>query len=149
MLMNMNDEVNPITLTRRANASNFGEYKGMNENHVLFRLMLAVKVPRVARTRVYELPQILFCAVVAMLSGAMTFTEMELVTRTRRKWIEKWIALPGIPSHDTFNRVLQLIPLLVPKGHRLSPRSPCGNHPCPKPPQRHLPIQIPERTLRP
>ena len=34
---------------------------------------------------------------------------MELVTRTRRKWIEKWIALPGIPSHDTFNRVLQLI----------------------------------------
>lgn len=81
----------------------------MNENHVLFRLMLAVKEPRVARTRVYELPQILFCAVVAMLSGATTFTEMELVTRTRRKWIEKWIALPGIPSHDTFNRVLQLI----------------------------------------
>ena len=71
--------------------------------------MLAVKEPRVARTRVYELPQILFCAVVAMLSGATTFTEMELVTRTRRKWIEKWIALPGIPSHDTFNRVLQLI----------------------------------------
>ena len=124
MLMNMNDEVNPITLTHRANASNFGNYKGMNENHVLFRLMLAVKEPRVARTRVYELPQILFCAVVAMLSGAMTFTEMELVTRTRRKWIEKWIALPGIPSHETFNRVLQLIPLLVPKGHRLSPRSP-------------------------
>ena len=71
--------------------------------------MLAVKEPRVARTRVYELPQILFCTVVAMLSGATTFTEMELVTRTRRKWIEKWIALPGIPSHDTFNRVLQLI----------------------------------------
>ncbi|MEG2465770.1 MAG: ISAs1 family transposase [Kiritimatiellia bacterium] len=81
----------------------------MNENHVLFRLMLAVKEPRVARTRVYELPQILFCTVAAMLSGATTFNEMEFFVRMRRKWIERWIALPGIPSHDTFNRILQLI----------------------------------------
>ena len=81
----------------------------MNENHVLFRLMLAVKEPRVARTRVYELVHILFCVVAAMLSGATTFTEMALFARTRRAWIEKWIKLPDIPSHDTFNRVLQLI----------------------------------------
>ena len=42
----------------------------MDEKHVLFRLMLAIKEPRVARIRVYELPQILFCTVVAMRSGA-------------------------------------------------------------------------------
>lgn len=81
----------------------------MDENHVLFRLMLAVKEPRVKRTRVYELPQILFCVLTAMLSGATTFEEMELFTRMRREWIEKWVPLPGVPSYDTFNRVLQLI----------------------------------------
>lgn len=51
---------------------------------------------------------ILFIAVCAVICGADGFTEMEEFGLAKEAWLRQFLELPnGIPSHDTFNRVLQ------------------------------------------
>jgi hypothetical protein len=46
----------------------------------------------------------------AILCGANDFNEIEDFGNSKKRWFKKYLELPkGIPSHDTFNRVLSAI----------------------------------------
>lgn len=63
--------------------------------------------PRVERTRWHRLDDILVISLCAVICGADGFEEIERFGRAREDWLRRFLALPkGIPSHDTFNRVL-------------------------------------------
>ena len=63
--------------------------------------------PRVERTKLHLLMDILVMAICAVICGADTWVEMEAYGRAKEKWLRQFLPLPnGIPSHDTFARVL-------------------------------------------
>jgi predicted transposase YbfD/YdcC len=63
--------------------------------------------PRVDRTKWHRLDDILVITLCAVLCGADSFEEIERFGKARQDWLKRFLALPkGIPSHDTFNRVL-------------------------------------------
>ena len=63
--------------------------------------------PRVERTREHLLEEILLMAIAAVLSGAGSWNEIEDYGNAKRPWFNGFLKLPGgIPSHDTFNRVI-------------------------------------------
>jgi hypothetical protein len=63
--------------------------------------------PRVNRTRKHRLDDILAVTLCAVICGADSFEEIERFGQAREEWLRRFLALPhGIPSHDTFNRVL-------------------------------------------
>jgi hypothetical protein len=63
--------------------------------------------PRVERTREHLLEEILLMAIAAVLSGAGSWNEIEDYGNAKRPWFKGFLKLPGgIPSHDTFNRVI-------------------------------------------
>jgi predicted transposase YbfD/YdcC len=62
--------------------------------------------PRVERTRVHQLLDIIAIALLAVLAGADGWVAIETYGNAKRPWLETFLALPnGIPSHDTFARV--------------------------------------------
>lgn len=53
------------------------------------------------------LVEILVMAVCGAICGANTFTEIAVIANAKKEWLQTFLTLPaGIPSHDTFNRVL-------------------------------------------
>jgi predicted transposase YbfD/YdcC len=63
--------------------------------------------PRVERTRVHNLLDILTIAICAILAGADGPTSIETFGKAKEEWLGSILPLPnGIPSHDTFSRVL-------------------------------------------
>jgi len=75
----------------------------------LIVLMDQVDDPREPNIR-HKLGDILVIAVLAVICGANSAVEIELFGRSKRSWLRTFIDLPGgIPSHDTFNRLLALI----------------------------------------
>jgi len=63
--------------------------------------------PRVDRTKLHLLLDILVMAICAVICGADSWVEMEAYGRAKEKWLRQFLALPnGIPSHDTFARVI-------------------------------------------
>ena len=66
--------------------------------------------PRVDRTKWHRLDDILVITLCAVICGADSFEEIERFGKARRDWLKQFLALPkGIPSHDTFNRVLSAL----------------------------------------
>ena len=66
--------------------------------------------PRVERTREHLLEEILLMAIAAVLSGAGSWNEIEDYGKAKRPWFKGFLKLPGgIPSHDTFNRVISAL----------------------------------------
>src|SRR5262249_16040779 len=62
--------------------------------------------PRIERSKKYRLIDILVIALCTLLSGGEGFQDMELFGKSKRAWLQTFLALPhGIPSHDTFVRV--------------------------------------------
>src|SRR5215213_1374826 len=58
----------------------------------------------------HRLTDILVIAVCAVAAGAESWEDIELYGRSKRAWLETFLALPsGIPSHDTFRRVFMLL----------------------------------------
>jgi predicted transposase YbfD/YdcC len=58
----------------------------------------------------HKLLDILVIAVCAVLAQAESFEDIALYGRCKRDWLQRFLALPGgIPSHDTFRRVLMLV----------------------------------------
>jgi predicted transposase YbfD/YdcC len=58
----------------------------------------------------HVLVEILVMAVCGAICGANTFTEIAVIATEKKEWFQKFLTLPaGIPSHDTFNRVLARI----------------------------------------
>ena len=62
--------------------------------------------PRLARTRLHPLRDILGIALCAVICGADTWVEIEQYGLAKQEWLAQWLCLAnGIPSHDTFARV--------------------------------------------
>jgi predicted transposase YbfD/YdcC len=69
-----------------------------------------IEDPRCAWKVEHRLLDILVIAVCAVLGEAESFEDIALYGRCKREWLEGFLALPnGIPSHDTFRRVLMLV----------------------------------------
>jgi hypothetical protein len=80
----------------------------MNErNKSLLELLAELPDPRLERTRLHKLVDIRFIAVCAVISGADTYEEIADYGESKKAWLKQYLELNnGIPSHDTFNRVL-------------------------------------------
>ena len=62
--------------------------------------------PRVERTKLHSLKDIIGITICAVLSGCDDWEEIELYGRGKESWLREFLLLPNsIPSHDTFNRV--------------------------------------------
>ncbi len=62
--------------------------------------------PRVDRTKLHPLTDILVLAVLAVICGADSFVAIALFGQLNEAWLRSFLALPhGIPSHDTLGRV--------------------------------------------
>lgn len=76
---------------------------------LLFRLR-SVPEPRGERGLRHDLVEVLFIALVAMVSGADDAEAMEEFGEANETWFQQFMALPhGIPSQDTFLRVFALL----------------------------------------
>lgn len=76
----------------------------------LLRLFDQVEDPRVERSRLYLLTDILVITLCAVLCGADTWTEVALYGRAKRDRLGIFLEPPhGIPSHDPFGRVFALM----------------------------------------
>lgn len=76
----------------------------------LFDHFATLADPRIARHRWHKLSDILVIAVCAVLCGAESYPAIEDFGQEREEWLRQFLELPeGIPSHDTFNRVLRLL----------------------------------------
>lgn len=63
--------------------------------------------PRANRSKKHALGDILGVTLCAVVCGADSFEEIERFGDAREEWLTRYFELPnGIPSHDTFNRVL-------------------------------------------
>jgi hypothetical protein len=81
-----------------------------NPSPVLQAHFADLEDPRVERTRLHNLLDIVFIALCAVVSGANDFVGMAKFGRSKQDWLRKFLELPGgIPSHDTFNRVLSAL----------------------------------------
>jgi predicted transposase YbfD/YdcC len=70
----------------------------------------AIEDPRCGWKVEHRLIDILVIAVCAVLGEAESFDDIALYGRCKRAWLEGFLELPnGIPSHDTFRRVLMLV----------------------------------------
>jgi predicted transposase YbfD/YdcC len=69
----------------------------------------------------YPLAEILFVALVAVICGSASYSDFETFGNTQIKWLKKFFPFKnGIPSHDTYRRVFQLLdPKSLEKAYRL------------------------------
>lgn len=70
----------------------------------------ALEDPRCAGKVEHRLLDIVVIAVCAVIACAESFEDMALYGRSKLSWLQQFLELPnGIPSHDTFRRVLLLL----------------------------------------
>jgi predicted transposase YbfD/YdcC len=84
----------------------------MSQQHFagFFSHFVDLPEPRVDRTRLHKLMDVVFIAVCALLSGANDFVGMEKFGKAKKDWLKKYVELAnGVPSHDTFGRIIQAI----------------------------------------
>jgi predicted transposase YbfD/YdcC len=69
-----------------------------------------IQDPRIDRTKLHKLIDIMIIAVCAVICGAESWPDIEQFGNDKREWLGSLLELPnGIPSHDTFRRVFSLI----------------------------------------
>src|SRR5574337_148625 len=65
-----------------------------------------IEDPRVDRTKLHSLIDIIVIAICAVVCGAEDWADVEAFGKAKENWLKKYLELPnGIPSHDTFGRV--------------------------------------------
>jgi predicted transposase YbfD/YdcC len=70
----------------------------------------ALDDPRIDRTRLHDLLDIVVIALCAVLCGADGWEDIAKYGRSKQDWLRTFLRLPhGIPSHDTFRRVFCLL----------------------------------------
>ena len=78
--------------------------------HELLECLSDVGDPRAVPRIEHRLIDVLAIAVCAVRAGAESFEDIALYGRSKQAWLERFLDLPsGVPSHDTFRRVLMLI----------------------------------------
>lgn len=66
--------------------------------------------PRIDRTKLHQLLDIIIIAICAVICGADTWVAVEEFGNAKIGWFRTFLELPnGIPSHDTFGRVFALL----------------------------------------
>src|SRR3954464_4817049 len=76
----------------------------------LIKELASIEDPRCEWKVEHHLLDILVIAVCAVLGEAESFEDIALYGRCKEAWLRGFLALPnGIPSHDTFRRVLTLV----------------------------------------
>ena len=66
--------------------------------------------PRIDRQKKHQLIDIIIITICAILSGADSWVEIQAVGQAKKSWFKTFLKLPnGIPSHDTFARVFQIL----------------------------------------
>ncbi|GHT20276.1 hypothetical protein AGMMS4957_06660 [Bacteroidia bacterium] len=61
--------------------------------------------PRVDRSKVHLMGDIIFITIAAVICGAETWNDIEDYGKAKESWLRHYLKLPnGIPNHDTFNR---------------------------------------------
>jgi hypothetical protein len=69
-----------------------------------------VEDPRLDRTKLHRLRDILIIAICGVIGGADGWVGIEECGKAKQAWLTELLDLPnGIPSHDTFGRVFALI----------------------------------------
>lgn len=69
-----------------------------------------MKDPRQQYKVKHLLDEVLFITVLAVIAGADDFNEIAEYATQKQRWLKTFLKLPGgIPSHDTFNRILCMI----------------------------------------
>lgn len=72
----------------------------------LVEILDALEDPRVDRTKLHPLTDILVLSVLAVICGADSFVAIALFGQLNEAWLRTFLELPhGIPSHDTLGRV--------------------------------------------
>lgn len=70
----------------------------------------SVRDPRVERTRLHGLVDVLVIALLAVINGSTAWADMELFAHGRLPWLRTFLSLKnGVPSEDTFRRVFEAI----------------------------------------
>jgi predicted transposase YbfD/YdcC len=78
--------------------------------NTLIEHFAAIEDPRQPGKVEHRLIDILVIAVCAVIAGAESYEDIALYGRSKRAWLGRFLTLPnGIPSHDTFRRVLMLL----------------------------------------
>ena len=74
--------------------------------------------PRIDRSRLHDLLDIVAIAICAVVAGAESWDDIEDFGNAKHDWLKTFLDLPnGIPSHDTFRRLFErLDPERVPAG---------------------------------
>ena len=76
----------------------------------LGKLLNSLPDPRVQGRTVYNLSEILFLVISAVLSGAENWEEIQDFGEQKLEWLRQYLPFKqGTPSHDTLNRVMSLI----------------------------------------
>lgn len=66
--------------------------------------------PRIHRSRLHDLMDILVIAICAVICGAEGWQDIAKYALSKEEWLRTFLALPnGIPSHDTFRRVFCIL----------------------------------------
>jgi predicted transposase YbfD/YdcC len=81
-----------------------------HKSSLLIEHLSEVEDPRINRTKLHKLLDILVIAICAVIAGADDWVEVEMYGRAKEDWLRAIVELPnGIPSHDTFGRVFARI----------------------------------------
>jgi predicted transposase YbfD/YdcC len=76
----------------------------------LFKHLEKLSDPRTGWTIKHEFIDIVVIAILAVLSGADGWNDIEEYGQSKQEWLKGFLKLPnGIPSHDTFNNVIRCI----------------------------------------
>ena len=82
----------------------------VNASRDLLRHFDSLEDPRIERTRLHRLDDIMAIAILAVICGADGWVDIADYGHSQYDWLKTILRLPnGIPSHDTFGRVFALI----------------------------------------
>ena len=81
-----------------------------NPAQIVFQAFSVLPDPRTGNRKEHKLFDVIVIAILAFISGADHWTEVELFGEEKEEWLRTFLELPGgIPSHDTFARVFALL----------------------------------------
>lgn len=67
-----------------------------------------IEDPRIERTKLHKLLDIIALGILGVMAGAQSFEEIEDFGNAHEDWLKNYLELAnGVPSHDTLNRVFQ------------------------------------------
>ncbi|HSP80681.1 MAG TPA: transposase family protein, partial [Myxococcaceae bacterium] len=86
------------------------ETKGKRAVELIFEHFSTLKDPRVERTRLHPLHNILVMALCGLICGADGWEDLEDFAKAKKDFFSSFLDMPyGTPSADTFRRVLSAL----------------------------------------